>query len=71
MKIRKARFRSTMPDGHLSACLRLATRSYNPDDEQLASSPSAKYPIKQQVTAPISHMSDVAAVDFMKLIMGQ
>lgn len=38
MKIIKSKYRSTMTDDHLVACLRLATSCYNPDYEKLASS---------------------------------
>lgn len=38
MKIIKSKYRSTMTDDHLAACLRLATSSYTPDYEKLASS---------------------------------
>ncbi|XP_053173285.1 general transcription factor II-I repeat domain-containing protein 2A-like [Scomber japonicus] len=38
MKIIKSKYRSTMTDDHLMACLRLATSSYCPDYEKLASS---------------------------------
>ena len=38
MKIIKSKNRSTMTDDHLAACLRLATSSYTPDYENLASS---------------------------------
>lgn len=38
MKIIKSKCRSTMTDHHLAACLRLATSSYTPDYEKLASS---------------------------------
>ena len=37
IKIIKSKFRSTMTDDHLAACLRLATSSYTPDYEKLAS----------------------------------
>lgn len=38
MKIIKSKYRATMTDDHLAACLRLATSSYTPDYEKLASS---------------------------------
>ncbi len=38
MKIIKSKYRSTMTDDHLVACLRLATSAYCPDYEKLASS---------------------------------
>lgn len=38
MKIIKSKYRSTMTDDHLAACLRLALSSYCPDYEKLASS---------------------------------
>lgn len=38
MKIMKSKYRSTMTDDHLVACLRIATSSYCPDYEKLASS---------------------------------
>lgn len=38
MKIIKSKYRSTMTDDHLLACLRLATSSYCPDYEILAAS---------------------------------
>ncbi|KAJ8390542.1 hypothetical protein AAFF_G00103390 [Aldrovandia affinis] len=38
MKIIKSKYRSTMTDDHLVACLRLVTSCYNPDYEKLASS---------------------------------
>lgn len=38
MKIIKSKYRSTMTDDHLVACLRLATSSYCPDYEKLAAS---------------------------------
>ncbi|CAL9685305.1 unnamed protein product [Knipowitschia caucasica] len=38
MKIIKSKYRSTMTDDHLATCLRLATTSYTPDYEKLASS---------------------------------
>lgn len=37
-KIIKSKYRATMTDDHLAACLRLATSSYTPDYEKLASS---------------------------------
>ena len=37
MKIIKSKYRSTMTDDHLAACLSLATSSYTPDYEKLAS----------------------------------
>ncbi|KAJ8400920.1 hypothetical protein AAFF_G00392740 [Aldrovandia affinis] len=37
MKIIKSKYRSTMTDDHLVACLRLVTSCYNPDYEKLAS----------------------------------
>ncbi|KAJ8346319.1 hypothetical protein AAFF_G00215060 [Aldrovandia affinis] len=38
MKIIKSKYRSTMTDDHLVACIRLVTSCYNPDYEKLASS---------------------------------
>lgn len=38
MSIIKSKYRSAMTDGHLAACLRLATSSYSPNYEKLASS---------------------------------
>nr|XP_055065219.1 general transcription factor II-I repeat domain-containing protein 2A-like [Misgurnus anguillicaudatus] len=38
MKIIKSKYRSTMTDDHLAACLRLATSSYTPDYDKLSSS---------------------------------
>ena len=38
MKIINSKFGSTMTDGHLEACLRLATSTYCPDYETLADS---------------------------------
>ena len=37
MKFIKSKYRATMTDEHLEACLKLATSSYNPDFEKLAS----------------------------------
>ena len=38
MKFIKSKYRATMTDEHLVACLKLATSSYNPDFDKLASS---------------------------------
>ena len=38
----KSKYHSTMTEGHLEASLRLATRSYCPDDETLADSIQCK-----------------------------
>lgn len=42
MKIIKSKYRSTMTDDHLEACLRLATSSYCPDYAALADSIQCK-----------------------------